>query len=136
MDDSGNTPFELQDEYGRTLLACRVGGTVSILLASVWCAWQHHGLQNGREMLENMVAGGISATPLLTRLAFDYESTLAPVAALCALVSLVLIWIGGKRISQVIYATVAGAAVPLLTGLFFAISWSSPFHQIITNFKG
>jgi hypothetical protein len=134
MGNSGNEMISFEKEYGRVLLALRVTATVSILLSSTWCGYQHHNLRGAREVFENMVEGGMSAMPAFTRAAFEYESMLSVGAALCALICLALVWVCGRRLSTVIYAGLAGAVVPLLTGFYFSIAFSGPLQEVITKF--
>jgi hypothetical protein len=136
MNHSHDNPSGFESEYGRILLACQIAGTLTVLLAGASCARQYHLLLNSFEIFENMVEGGLEAMPLLTKTALRYQSFFGAGASLGLLISLAFVWLAGKRIPRVIYATAFGAAFALLAGEFFQISHSGPLLQVMTRLHG
>ncbi len=135
MEDSKDGSFDLMAEYGRTLFASRVVGTVIILFAGVWFYGKCLQMAQAWEIFENMIEGGAGVLPVLTRTLARYSSSLAAAVAVGALGGLGVIWFSGGRISRVLYGTLGGVLVPLIVGMMIDQAFNGPMMDVITHFQ-
>jgi hypothetical protein len=135
METKNLADIDLQNEYFRTLQASRVAGTVLLICCAAWCWMLYRQIGSMSEIFENMVTGGRKSMPSLTQFVLDDANLIQPITALAAFVAMGFIWAGARRISQVIYATIAGASVCVAAGALYKLAVNLPFLQIITKLQ-
>ena len=82
METENFVAYDLQKEYLSTLRATRVAATVLLLFCGAWCWQQYRAVQGAGEIFENMVTGGKSSLPTLTRFVIEYAMALTGLSAL------------------------------------------------------
>lgn len=129
-------PVDLYAEQQATLRAIRITGTLAILFAAAHC-WHSYGIARQMpEIMENMVQGGVSQLPDMTRFVVENVTSLIGGAALAASASLLLLWVFAVRVSTALYCVAGGISGCLIVAEILEFSYTAPLITVITKFNG
>lgn len=134
--DTVNTSPDFHAERMDTLRAARIAATVILALASAWVLLSYQAFQLGLMELENLVKGGASALPELSRMLAQYGMNFTYLFLATALASTLYVWVAGRSLSRVIIAATLGAGLCVLFCIVMELAIIQPRMGILHKFAG
>ncbi len=122
-----------EEDYPRQLKACRIAGTVLLLVSGISALGMYFKISLYTAIFESMVTGGADAMPRLTVFLIKYQNPLMGFMALVILSTLWGLWMA-KRLSTLIY--LAGVVFAFFAGMIavFYLGMQQPLSTLITKF--
>lgn len=124
-----------EEDYPRQLKACRICGTVLLLISGTQALMMTLTISKYIALFEHMVEGGIDAMPLLTKFLIENQTPLLGLIAMVILGSFWSLWMS-RRLSTMIY--LAGGVLAFFVGInaVIELGMQQPLTTIISKFQG
>jgi len=132
METENFAAIDPRSEYQRTLRAARIAATVILLLAAAWAVSGFMTLQQGLMIEENKMAG-YTARPWPLRLMLAGGVNFSFLAAAVALTCAAYVWVAGRSMSRIIFATVLGAGLCAALALAMDFAFSQMMRVILVG---